>query len=72
MSSRLLVINMPADVLSTGEHFALEVRGDSMTEAGILDGDIALIKKTDGADTGIADLRFHGRLKDAFADCGGP
>ena len=44
MSSRLLVINMPADVLSTGEHFALEVRGDSMIEAGILDGDIALIK----------------------------
>src|SRR5580765_3348926 len=42
------VINMPADVLSTGEHFALEVRGDSMIEAGILDGDIALIKKTDG------------------------
>ena len=52
MSSRLLVINMPADVLSAGEHFALEVRGDSMIEAGILDGDIALIKKTDGADTG--------------------
>ena len=47
------VINMPADMLSsTGEHFALEVRGDSMIEAGILDGDIALIKKTDGADTG--------------------
>jgi repressor LexA len=46
------VINMPADVLSTGDHFALEVRGDSMIEAGILDGDIALIKKTDGADTG--------------------
>jgi repressor LexA len=46
------VINMPSDVLSTGEHFALEVRGDSMIEAGILDGDIALIKKTEGADTG--------------------
>jgi repressor LexA len=46
------VINMPADVLSTGEHFALEVRGDSMIEAGILDGDVALIKKTDGAETG--------------------
>ncbi len=46
------VINMPADVLSTGEHFALEVRGDSMIEAGILDGDVALIKRTDGADTG--------------------
>src|SRR5438034_9927027 len=46
------VINMPPDVLSTGEHFALEVRGDSMIEAGILDGDIALLKKTEGADTG--------------------
>src|SRR5262244_852381 len=46
------VINMPPDVLSTGEHFALEVRGDSMIEAGILDGDIVLLKKTEGADTG--------------------
>jgi repressor LexA len=43
---------MPPDLLSTGEHFALEVRGDSMIEAGILDGDMALIKRTDGADTG--------------------
>jgi repressor LexA len=47
------VINMPADLLSPGgEHFALEVRGDSMIEAGILDGDIALIKKSEAADTG--------------------
>jgi repressor LexA len=46
------VINVPADMLSTGEHFALEVRGDSMIDAGILDGDVALIKKTDGAETG--------------------
>jgi repressor LexA len=47
------VINMPPDMLSpTGEHFALEVRGDSMIDAGILDGDTALIKKSDSADTG--------------------
>jgi repressor LexA len=46
------VINMPPDMMSTGEHFALEVRGDSMIEAGILDGDIALIKRTEAADTG--------------------
>jgi repressor LexA len=46
------ILNMPADLLSAGEHFALEVRGDSMIEAGILDGDIALIKKSEGADTG--------------------
>ena len=46
------VINMPPDLLSSGEHFALEVRGDSMIEAGILDGDMAVIKRTDVADTG--------------------
>jgi repressor LexA len=46
------VINMPADLLTKGEHFALEVRGDSMIEAGILDGDTALIKRTDTAETG--------------------
>jgi repressor LexA len=46
------VINMPADMLSSGEHFALEVRGDSMIEAGILDGDIALLRRTEAADTG--------------------
>jgi repressor LexA len=46
------VINMPPDLLSAGEHFALEVRGDSMIEAGILDGDIAVIKKSEAADTG--------------------
>jgi repressor LexA len=46
------VINMPSDMLSPGEHFALEVRGDSMIDAGILDGDIALIRRTEAADTG--------------------
>ena len=46
------VINMPPELLSTGDHFALEVRGDCMIDAGILDGDTALIKKTDAADTG--------------------
>ena len=46
------VINMPPDMLSAGEHFALEVRGDSMIEAGILDGDTALIQQTEAADTG--------------------
>jgi repressor LexA len=46
------VINMPPEMLGTGDHFALEVRGDSMIEAGILDGDTVLIKKTEAADTG--------------------
>src|SRR5262245_11049883 len=39
-------INIPPELLSTGEHFALEVRGDSMIEAGILEGDVALIRRT--------------------------
>jgi repressor LexA len=46
------VVNVPPDMLSGGEHFALEVRGDSMIDAGILDGDTALIKKSENADTG--------------------
>jgi repressor LexA len=52
IQTRSHTINMPADMLSTGEHFALEVRGDSMIDAGILDGDVALIRKTESADTG--------------------
>jgi repressor LexA len=52
IQTRSHVINMPPDLLSTGEHFALEVRGDSMIEAGILDGDIALIRRAEAADTG--------------------
>ncbi|MBM3528673.1 MAG: transcriptional repressor LexA [Alphaproteobacteria bacterium] len=46
------VISMPPDMLGTGDHFALEVRGDSMIEAGILEGDTVLIRKTEAADTG--------------------
>ncbi len=53
IQSRTNTINMPPDMLSSsGEHYALEVRGDSMIEAGILDGDTVLIKKSDAADTG--------------------
>ena len=52
IQTRSHVINMPPDMLGSGEHFALEVRGDSMIEAGILDGDTVLIKKTEAADTG--------------------
>ena len=36
----------------SGEHYALEVRGDSMVEAGILDGDMALIQRNETAETG--------------------
>ena len=52
IQNRSHTINMPADLLSTGDHFALEIRGDSMIDAGILDGDIALIRRTEAADTG--------------------
>jgi repressor LexA len=52
IQTRSHTIQVPPDMLSTGEHFALEVRGDSMVEAGILDGDTVLIRKGDGADTG--------------------
>jgi len=53
IQTRSHIINMPSDMLSaTGEHFALEVRGDSMIDAGILDGDIALIRRSESAETG--------------------
>src|SRR5919205_913287 len=52
IQNRTNVIQMPPEMLSTGDHFALEVRGDSMIEAGILDGDIALLKRTEVAETG--------------------
>jgi repressor LexA len=52
IQQRSHVISMPAELLSAGEHFALEVRGDSMIDAGILDGDIALIRRSEAADTG--------------------
>ncbi len=43
---------VPLALLGTGEHYALEVAGDSMIEAGIFDGDFALIRKTDVARDG--------------------
>jgi len=52
IQSRSHTLNVPPELLGPGEHFALEVRGDSMIEAGILDGDTVLIRKCDSADTG--------------------
>ena len=45
-------IDIPASMLGSGEHFALEVAGDSMVDAGIQDGDTVIIRRTDSADTG--------------------
>ena len=45
-------VDMPVHLLGTGEHYALEVAGDSMIEAGILDGDTVVIRRSEVADTG--------------------
>jgi repressor LexA len=52
IQTRSHTINIPPELLTTGDHFALEVRGDSMIDAGILDGDTVLIRRTESADTG--------------------
>lgn len=52
IQSRSHSITLSNDFLSQGEHYALEVRGDSMVEAGILDGDLVVIRKQDTANTG--------------------
>ncbi|MEL7188519.1 MAG: transcriptional repressor LexA [Pseudomonadota bacterium] len=52
---------VPAALLGPGEHYALEVSGDSMVEAGIFDGDFALIRRTDTARDGeIVVALVHG------------
>ena len=45
-------LSVPAALLGSGDHYALEVSGDSMVEAGILDGDYALIQRTETAREG--------------------
>ena len=45
-------VGVPASMLGGGEHYALTVEGDSMIEAGILDGDVVLIKRCDSAENG--------------------
>jgi repressor LexA len=45
-------IDVPASLLGGGEHFALEVDGDSMIDAGIYDGDTVIVEKCDTADNG--------------------
>jgi len=46
------MLAVPAALLGGGEHYALEVAGDSMVDAGILDGDYALIRRTETARDG--------------------
>ncbi len=52
IQTRTDTIAMPPDFLGPGEHFALEVRGDSMVDAGIFENDTIIIRKQDTAETG--------------------
>jgi len=45
-------IEVPAALLGSGEHFALEVSGDSMVDAGILDGDTVIVRRGETAENG--------------------
>ena len=45
-------IPIPPDLLTKGDHYALEIRGDSMVEAGILDGDTVILRQCEDAATG--------------------
>ena len=45
-------VSAPLDLLGQGEHYALEVKGDSMINAGILEGDIVVLRRGETADTG--------------------
>jgi repressor LexA len=46
------MIGLPPDMIGSGEHYALEVKGDSMIEAGIFDGDTVVIKRGNTANPG--------------------
>ncbi|GAB4225445.1 MAG: transcriptional repressor LexA [Kiloniellaceae bacterium] len=45
-------VDVPSSIMGTGEHYALEVDGDSMVDAGILDGDTVIIERCDSAENG--------------------
>ena len=45
-------VHLPSDMIGPGEHFALEINGDSMIDAGIHDGDTVVVRRTDHAENG--------------------
>ncbi len=45
-------VGVPADMIAGGEHYALEVTGDSMIDAGILDGDVVILRRCETAVNG--------------------
>ena len=51
-------IDVPAGLLDMGEHYALEVAGDSMVNAGINDGDTVIIQRTETAENGAVVVAF--------------
>jgi len=52
IQERNYTIPVAEELVARGEHFALEVQGDSMIEVGILEGDIVIIKRTNSAENG--------------------
>ena len=52
IQTRLSTIEVPPELLGKGDHYALEVKGDSMIEAGILEGDTIIVKKCEDANNG--------------------
>ena len=52
LSDQTNAVDIPASMLSGGDHYALEVEGDSMVDAGILNGDTVVIQRCDTAETG--------------------
>lgn len=45
-------VDVPSSLLGRGDHYALQVEGDSMVEAGILDGDTVIVERRESADNG--------------------
>ena len=52
ISTQSHMVSVPGAMVGAGQHYALEVRGDSMIDAGINDGDIVVIREQDTADNG--------------------
>ncbi|MEZ5875617.1 MAG: S24 family peptidase [Hyphomicrobiales bacterium] len=52
IETRLSTIEVPPELLAKGEHYALEVKGDSMIDAGILEGDTIIVRKCEDATNG--------------------
>jgi repressor LexA len=52
LQNKLADVPVPSGILGRGDHYALEVTGDSMINAGILDGDTVIIQESDTANTG--------------------